>query len=43
MEILTLMFQMLFSDPVLITPDTFRGANLGGMVYVNDFEGKLQK
>ena len=31
-------------DPVLITPDTFRGAKWrGGMVYVNDFEGKITK
>tara|TARA_B100000989_G_C19532008_1_gene470591 strand:- start:2461 stop:7365 length:4905 start_codon:yes stop_codon:yes gene_type:complete len=31
-------------DPVLITPDTFRGARWrGGMVYVNDYEGKITK
>ena len=31
-------------DPVVITPDTFRGAKWrGAMVYVNDFEGKITK
>ena len=31
-------------DPVVITPDTFRGATWrGAMVYVNDFEGKITK
>ena len=31
-------------DPVLITPDTFRGAKWrGGLVYINDFEGKITK
>ena len=31
-------------DPVVITPDTFRGAKWrGAMVYVNDFEGKISK
>ena len=31
-------------DPVVITPDTFRGARWrGAMVYVNDFEGKITK
>ena len=34
----------ILGDPVLITPDTFRGADWrGGMVYVNDFEGKITK
>ena len=32
------------TDPVIITPDTFKGANWrGAMVYVNDFEGKITK
>ena len=31
-------------DPIVITPDTFRGARWrGAMVYVNDFEGKITK
>ncbi len=31
-------------DPVVITPDTFRGAKWrGAMVYVNDYEGKISK
>ena len=31
-------------DPVLITPDTFRGAQWrGGMAYINDYEGKIIK
>ena len=31
-------------DPVVITPDTFRGAKWrGAMVYINDYEGKISK
>jgi type IV pilus assembly protein PilY1 len=31
-------------DPVVITPDTFRGAKWrGALVYVNDYEGKISK
>ena len=31
-------------DPVLITPDTFRGAQWrGGIAYINDYEGKIIK
>ena len=32
------------TDPVVITPDTFKGVNWrGAMVYLNDFEGKITK
>ena len=32
------------TDPVIITPDRFKGANWrGALVYINDFEGKITK
>jgi len=32
------------TDPIVITPDTFKGADWrGAMVYLNDFEGKITK
>jgi len=34
----------ILGDPVVITPDTFRGAKWrGAMVYINDLEGKITK
>ena len=32
------------TDPIVITPDTFKGVSWrGAMVYINDFEGKITK
>ena len=34
----------ILGDPVVITPDTFKGAKWrGAMVYINDIEGKITK
>ena len=34
----------ILGDPIVITPDTFRGARWrGAMVYINDLEGKITK